>query len=269
MGGVLFWGMVIAVAIFAIASDAPWQKFRKEHIEPLEKIKSEETAHREVLLKERESVLWDQGLFERNLQREIQEAVAIVRACNEEMVPLKEEKAELHAEQDQVIGKLEQWHNSSQSYFGKRGQKIPQSSFLGLLGLGQTLDQRDSLVSKRGALGSRIVDVKSDLDEIYFSRLEPAKRARDDAWRGKERLRELRRLGIDQDQCRTKVTKLKHNIEACDANIAELDRRIASEEARFKAEQHAIQVARQDEKRTRAEERSSARKARKAKRKTS
>ncbi|MCV2867453.1 hypothetical protein OEW28_02295 [Defluviimonas sp. WL0002] len=168
-------------------------------------------------MRDRDQVQWEARLFDRDLRTELNEAVAIVRAFHEEMKPLKELKAELQDDQEQVMDKLGDWYDDAAPGFFQKSKKIPKNSFLGSLGLAQTLDRRDNLKARRDSIGEQIVDVKDELDDIYETKLRPAKEARD---------------GVMQQHFRERAVEFQAEIDACDVRFADLRALIASAQVR-------------------------------------
>jgi len=239
----IIWAVVTIGGIVFFALGTAWREFEKTYIKPLEAKIQAKLAHRTELVRDRDEAHWEARLFDRDLPSDLNEAVTIVRASHEEMRPLKENKAELRDDQKQVADKLSNWHYDAGPGLFQKSNNIPQSSFLGSLGLAQTLDQRDGLKRQRDKIGAQIVTTKNDLDHIYATKLNPAKEARDDAWRGLERMKVMRRDGVLQQHCRDRAAKLQLAINACDVCVVDLRAIIVSETARFKAEGAAAKAA--------------------------
>lgn len=239
----VFWAVVLIGGILLYASGAAWREFEKKFIKPLQAEIGTQKVRRADLVRDRDQAQWEARLFDRDLHTELNEAVATVRASHKEMKPLKEFKSELHDDQEQVMDRLSDWYDDAKPGFFQKSKNIPRSSILGSVGLAPTLNQRDALKSQRDSISEQIVGVKSDIDHIYTTKLKPAKEARDDAWRGLERLKEMRRDGVMQQHCSERAAEFQDQIAACDVRIADLRALIASETARFETEQEAAKMA--------------------------
>lgn len=242
MAVALFCGVVLIAVSAMIFYGAPWLAFEAKFIKPLEAEITKNVRRKADLDERRSRSEWEARLFDRQLEKELNEAVEVVRASHAQIKPLKEEKSSLHNNFDGVQKDLSDWYGSATPTFSK-SRKIPRESLLGLFGLEATLNQRDRLKSRRDAIGGRIQTVKSDIDDIYTQKLAPAKAARDDAYAGKIRLKKMRADGIDQAACLAAVARLTADIDTCDTDIAELQAKIVSETARFRVEQAAAKVA--------------------------
>lgn len=128
---------------------APWRKYYDEYILPLEKELASAESRRADKERDQSKSIANAELFTRDFRAEILRHQEAKSAAYDRLNPMREQKAKLHKEMDDVRSKLNSWHRSSRGFLGNKGKKIKDDSVLGWIGLEQTVAQKESLGSRR------------------------------------------------------------------------------------------------------------------------
>lgn len=211
---VLVWGVVKA--------GEPGRRYHEQHVYPLLKEVAKAEARRTETDCARRQAIADAMLFTRDFRAEVIRHQEAKREAYNDLNPLSDRKSELHKEMDDVRSSLDSWHRSSKSFFGNKGRKIKDDSFLGWLGLEQTMAQKERLESYRDDVSSELNDLKGQISDIYEGRIKPAKEAIKSAFDDEKRLTRFRKDGLDEKHFRDKARELERENSTIDAEISRL-----------------------------------------------
>lgn len=201
----------------------PWRRYHEKHIAPLKEAIAAAAAKRQEKLEELDQAKKDAALFHRDLSSESREQQAIKSEAYNRLEPIRERKTELHEKMAKVRSSLDSWHRSSKSFFGNKSRKIKDDSILGLLGMEQTMAQKNDLEKRRSTLGLEIQRRKVEMSEIYKNQIEPAKARLKEIYEDRDRLKALRKQGVSQAQQQKKITDLEWDIARIDDDIERLE----------------------------------------------
>ncbi len=102
-------------------------------------------------------------IFERDYKGELNALFDTKSVLMDECRSLQAAKEAAYADRAQAADDLDSWHSkSNRTFFGNRGQKLPNHSFFG-----QSLGDRDGLKSDRDAAGDEIARCKYELASKY------------------------------------------------------------------------------------------------------
>jgi predicted nucleic acid-binding Zn-ribbon protein len=226
---------VLVVLVWGVGkAGEPWRKYQEQHVYPLLKEVASAEARRTATDRARRQAISDARLFTRDFRAEVIRHQEAKSEAYNDLNPLRGRKSELHEEMDAVRSSLDSWHRSSKSFFGNKGRKIKDDSFLGWLGLEQTMAHKDRLESRRGYVSSELEDLKGQIADIYESRIKPAKEGIKSAFDDEKRLKRFRKDGLDESHFRDKARELERETSTVDAEISRLKAAISEATEAYK-----------------------------------
>jgi len=227
MQEILMFAGIIALVWGILKLSAPWRKYHAEHIAPLEKELASTQSHRTDKERARSKSIANAQLFTRDFKAEVLQHQKAKNAAYERLDPLRNRKAELHKEIDDVRYRLDRWHKSSKSFLGNKSQKIKDDSILGWFRLEQTVAQKKSLESRRNSIFSEIGDVKEEMASIFEQQINPSKKGIKAAFDDQKPLKRFLEEGLSEQTFRIDVKKLESEIANIDSKILHLKAEIS------------------------------------------
>lgn len=207
----------------------PWRNYQEQYVAPLEKEVASAKGRRSEMDRARRQASADASLYERDFRAEVLRHQQNKSEAYNLLNPLRDRKSQLHEEVDEIRSRLDNWHRSSRSFFGSKNRKIKNDSFLGWLGLEQTIAQKERLEGRRDSVSAEIDDLKGQISDIYESRIKPAKEGIKVAFDDEKRLKRFRQNGLNESAFRNKSRELELQVESLDTEITRL--RVAIQEA--------------------------------------
>ena len=228
--------LFVAGALWWLLNATPMMFFRSRHIIPIEQTIEKLRTKVANAKSRRDEALANAALFTRDFQAEIVVQQSAKSEAYDDLNAQKDRRASgfnaLRRRQDD----LSRWHNKSRStWTGNGRKKIKKDSFFGTFGLEQTMAQKTNAEAGRDSASRQIMRAKAEMDDIYETRIKPAKEALDKIFQDKRRLHEFRKAGQRQHHFEANADEAQREVSDLNGEVSLLNIRIADHITSHKA----------------------------------